>query len=71
MAATNNCANCALTLPNICAIMVLPNIGKDSAMKHESREEVLERVLMKLAKLTDKQVEELVRVAAEQGIELE
>jgi hypothetical protein len=50
--------------------MVLPNIGKENTMKHESREEVLERVLMKLAKLTDKQVEELVRVAAEQGINL-
>ena len=59
-----------MTGENICAIMVLPNIGKENAMKHESREEVLERVLMKLSRLTDKQVEELVRVAAEQGIDL-
>ena len=70
MMKSNNCAICELTEQNICAIMVLPNIGKENIMKHESREEVLERVLMKLAKLTDKQVEEIVRVAAEQGINL-
>lgn len=72
MAATNNCANCALTLPNICAIMVLPNIGKENTMQeHETKEEVLDRVLMKLSKLTDDQLERFVRLASEQGIELE
>ena len=61
-----------LTMPNICAIMVLPNIGKDNAMKeHETKEEVLDRVLMKLSKLTDDQLERFVRLAREQGIELD
>lgn len=61
-----------LTRPNICAIMVLPNIGKDNAMKeHETKEEVLDRVLMKLSKLTDDQLERFVRLAREQDIELD
>ena len=60
-----------LTRPNICAIMVLPNIGKDNAMKeHETQEEVLDRVLMKLSKLTDEQLERFVRLTREQGVEL-
>jgi indole-3-glycerol phosphate synthase len=52
--------------------MGLPNIGKEFAMQErETKEEVLDRVLMKLSKLTDEQLERLVRIAREQGIELE
>lgn len=52
--------------------MGLPNIGKDFAMQErETKEEVLDRVLMKLSKLTDEQLERFVRLAREQGIELE
>lgn len=60
-----------LTRQNKCAIMMLPNIGKEYAMQeHKTNEEVLERVLMKLSKLTDDQFERFVRLANEQGIEL-
>lgn len=62
--------NMVLTRPNICAIMVVPNIGKEHAMEHDTKEEVLDRVLMKLSKLTDDQLERFVRLASEQGIEL-
>jgi indole-3-glycerol phosphate synthase len=52
--------------------MGLPNIGKEFAMQErETKEEVLDRILMKLSKLTDEQFERLVRIAREQGIELE
>jgi predicted lactoylglutathione lyase len=52
--------------------MVSPNIGKEDTMqKQETQEEVLERVLMKLSKLSDSQIDQLVRLANEQGIELE
>jgi indole-3-glycerol phosphate synthase len=52
--------------------MGLPNIGKEFAMQErETKEEVLDRVLMKLSKLTDEQLERFVRLAREQGIELE
>lgn len=52
--------------------MGLPNIGKEIAMQErETKEEVLDRVLMKLSKLTDEQLERLVRIARGQGIELE
>lgn len=72
MTKSNNCAICELTERNICAIMVLPNIGKENTMQeHETKEEVLDRVLMKLSKLTDDQLERFVRLASEQGIELE
>lgn len=72
MMKSNNCAICELTEQNICAIMVLPNIGKENTMQeHETKEEVLDRVLMKLSKLTDDQLERFVRLASEQGIELE
>ena len=51
--------------------MGLPNIGKEIAMQErETKEEVLDRVLMKLSKLTDEQLERFVRLAREQGIEL-
>lgn len=61
-----------LTRQNKRAIMVLPNIGKEDTMqKQETKEEVLDRVLMKLSKLSDSQIDELVRLANEQGIELE
>ncbi len=61
-----------LTIPNKRAIMVSPNIGKENAMQeHETKEEVLDRVLMKLSELSDSQIDELVRLASEQGIELE
>lgn len=60
-----------LTRTSVCGIMGLPNIGKEFAMQErETKEEVLDRVLMKLSKLTDEQVKELVRVAAAQGINL-
>lgn len=39
--------------------------------KQETKEEVLERVLIKLSKLSDSQIDQLVRLANEQGIELE
>ena len=39
--------------------------------KRETKEEVLDRVLMKLSKLTDEQLERFVRLAREQGIELD
>ena len=39
--------------------------------KQETKEEVLERVLTKLSKLSDSQIDQLVRLANEQGIELE
>jgi indole-3-glycerol phosphate synthase len=52
--------------------MGLPNIGKEFAMQErETKEEVLDRVLMKLSRLTDEQLERFVRLAREQGIELE
>lgn len=61
-----------LTRTSVCGIMGLPNIGKDFAMQErETKEEVLDRVLMKLSKLTDEQLERFVRLAREQGIELE
>lgn len=61
-----------LTQTNVCGIMGLPNIGKEFAMQErETKEEVLGRVLMKLSKLTDEQLEHFVRLAREQGIELE
>ena len=61
-----------LTRTSVCAIMVSPNIGKEDTMqKQETKEEVLERVLIKLSKLSDSQIDELVRLASEQGIELE
>ncbi len=61
-----------LTRTSVCGIMGLPNIGKETAMKeHETKEEVLDRVLTKLSKLTDEQLERFVRLAREQGIELE
>lgn len=61
-----------LTRTNVCGIMGLPNIGKEFAMQErETKEEVLGRVLMKLSKLTDEQLERFVRLAREQGIELE
>lgn len=61
-----------LTRTGVCGIMGLPNIGKDFAMQErETKEEVLDRVLMKLSKLTDEQLERFVRLAREQGIELE
>lgn len=39
--------------------------------KQETKEEVLERVLIKLSKLSDSQIDQIVRLANEQGIELE
>lgn len=61
-----------LTRTSVCGIMGLPNIGKDFAMQErETKEEVLDRVLMKLSRLTDEQLERFVRLAREQGIELE
>lgn len=61
-----------LTRTSVCGIMGLPNIGKEFAMQErETKEEVLDRVLMKLSKLTDEQLERFVRLAREQGIELE
>lgn len=51
--------------------MVLPNIGKDSAMDEDAKKEVCERIFDKLSKLTDDQLEQFVRLASEQGIELE
>lgn len=61
-----------LTRTSVCGIMGLPNIGKDFAMQErETKEEVLDRVLMKLSKLTDEQLERFVHLAREQGIELE
>jgi hypothetical protein len=52
--------------------MGLPNIGKETVMqKCKTKEEVLDRVLMKLSKLTDEQLERFVHLAREQGIELE
>ena len=52
--------------------MVLPNIGKENTMQeHETKEEVLDRILMKLSKLTDEQLERFVRLAREQGVELD
>ena len=71
MMKSNNCAICELTEQNICAIMVLPNIGKDSAMDEDAKKEVCERIFDKLSKLTDDQLEQFVRLASEQGIELE
>lgn len=66
-----NLGSKVLTRPNICAIMVLPNIGKEYAMQeHKTKEEVLDRVLMKLSKLTDDQFERFVRLASERDIEL-
>ena len=60
-----------LTRTSVCGIMGLPNIGKEIAMQErETKEEVLDRVLMKLSKLTDEQLERFVRLAREQGIEL-
>ena len=60
-----------LTRTNVCGIMGLPNIGKEHAMEHETKEEVLDRVFTKLSKLTDDQLERFVRLAREQGIELD
>lgn len=60
-----------LTRTSVCAIMVSPNIGKEDTMQQETKEEVLERVLIKLSKLSDSQIDQLVRLANEQGIELE
>ena len=61
-----------LTRTSVCGIMGLPNIGKEFAMQErETKEEVLDRVLMKLSKLTDEQLERFARLAREQGIELE
>lgn len=61
-----------LTRTSVCGIMGLPNIGKEFAMQErETKEEVLDRILMKLSKLTDEQLERFVRIAREQGIELE
>ena len=60
-----------LTRTNVCAIMDSPNIGKEAVMdKQETKEEVLERVLMKLSKMTDEQVEKLILLAKEEGIDL-
>lgn len=61
-----------LTRTCVCGIMGLPNIRKEIAMQErETKEEVLDRVLMKLSKLTDEQLERFVRLAREQGIELD
>ena len=61
-----------LTRTNVCGIMGLPNIGKEIAMQErETKEEVLDRILMKLSKLTDEQLERFVRLAREQGVELD
>ena len=68
----NKLVDKVLTRQNKCAIMVSPNIGKENTMQeHKTKEEVLDRVLMKLSKLTDEQFERFVRLAREQGIELE
>ncbi len=60
-----------LTTTNKCAIMVLPNIGKDSAMdEHETKEEVLEFIFNELSHMTEDQLKEFVLFASKQGIEL-
>lgn len=67
----NKLSPMVLTRTNVCAIMGLPNIGKENAMKQETKEEVLERVLQRLSTMDDDQLERLIRLSHEQGIELE
>lgn len=68
----NICSDCILTTLPVRGIIIVPNIGKDMDMdsKKEVKEEVLERVLTKLSTMSDDQLERLVRIASEQGIEL-
>lgn len=69
----NKLSPMVLTRTNVCVIMDSTNIGKDMEMdgKKEVKEEILERVLTKLSTMSDDQLERLVRIAREQGIELE
>lgn len=69
----NKLAPMVLTRTNVCVIMDSTNIGKDMEMdgKKEVKEEMLERLRMGLYELTDEQIDQLVLLAREQGIELE
>ena len=69
----NKLSPMVLTRTNVCVIMDSTNIGKDMEMdgKKEVKEEMLERLRMGLYELTDEQIDQLVLLAREQGIELE
>lgn len=69
----NKLSPMVLTRTNVCVIMDSTNIGKDMEMdsKKEVKEEMLERLRRELYELTDEQIDQLVLLAREQGIELE
>lgn len=68
----NICSDIVLTNANSCDIMVMPRHGKDRSMiKHETKEEVLERILVKLSDMTSEEIAEFVRRCENSGIDLD
>jgi hypothetical protein len=59
-----------LTRQNKCAIMMLPNIGKENVMQeHETKEEVLEELFDELSELSAEEISAFFRYCEMNGVD--